>query len=75
MTSNQDRYTNLMKQRSAAGMVLREGIEAMLSMTEDSPAKQEMMRMIEEYNEVTVKARLDYLAPHASYDPLAPVIG
>jgi len=60
--TTQTKYTELMKARAAAGMALEHGIEAMLSLIEESPAKQEMRKMLEEYRTATIAAREAYNA-------------
>jgi hypothetical protein len=46
MTS-QDNYTAMMKAKAAAGLALREGVDNMLILIDDSEAKREIQRMIE----------------------------
>ena len=55
--STEAKYNKMFKEQAAAGLALREGIDAMLSLLEDGPVKQEMQKMIDTHIEACAKAR------------------
>ncbi|MGO4801121.1 hypothetical protein ACEN2T_17725 [Pseudomonas sp. W22_MBD1_FP4] len=51
------KHDECMKARALAGMVLMEGVDAMLSVMPESEAKDEVARMIAEYHKAVKEAR------------------
>lgn len=60
--TTQTKYTELMKSKAAAGHALYEGIDAVLWMIEESPAKESMRQMIADFRRDTLAAREAYNA-------------
>jgi hypothetical protein len=53
----QEKYVEWMKARALAGMLLVEGVDAMVSVMPESPAKDEVIRMIAVYYKAVKEAR------------------
>ncbi|OOG83214.1 hypothetical protein B0E42_20480 [Pseudomonas sp. A25(2017)] len=51
------KYDECMKARALAGMVLMEGVDAMLSVMPDSDAKNEVARLLNDYHKSVKEAR------------------
>lgn len=58
--TKQEQYTDMMKSKAAAGLALREGVDAMLSFLEDGDAKKAIANMLTEHQVVCAQATAKY---------------